>query len=94
VTEQVPDVRVQPGGEKVPPTVSWKLTVPVGVIWVPPALSWTVTVQVVLVVGGILLGLQLTLTETDLGVTWTLTVPDPPPCTASPGYVAAIVVVS
>jgi hypothetical protein len=69
VTEQVPEARVQLVGEKDPPLLSWKLTVPVGATWGEGPVSWTMTVQVVVMVGAMSPGLQLTLTETGLGST-------------------------
>lgn len=47
VTEQLPEESVQTAGEKDPPTVAWKLTVPSEVTGEPVPASITVTVQVV-----------------------------------------------
>jgi hypothetical protein len=84
MTEQLPEARVQLAGENDPPLVLWKLTVPVGATGGEGPVSWTRTVQVVVIVGAMNSGLQLRLTETGLGSTCTLVVPDPPLCTESP----------
>jgi hypothetical protein len=59
---------VQIEGEKVPPTVSWKLTDPVGTVPAPDPLSWTVAVHVVDIVGAMSRGSHWT--ETETGCDW------------------------
>jgi hypothetical protein len=85
VTEQLPDESVQVIEENVPPAMlALKVTVPVGIICVPGPVSLTVTVHMVLPSGRTEFGLQVTETDTGLGVTWTFVVWDPPRCTWSP----------
>jgi len=70
VTEQIPDESVQVMEENVPPEMlALKVTVPVGIICVPDPVSLTVTVHVVVPSGRIEFGLQITETDTCLGVT-------------------------
>ena len=85
MTEQLPFERVHCELENVPALSDVKVTVPVGTMGVPAPVSLTVTVHVVLVSGEIVLGLQVTETDTGLGVTWMFVECEPSPWMASPG---------
>ncbi len=65
---------VQLAGVKLP--VSVKLTVPLGVLFVPVSVSLTVAVQVVGLLTGTVVGLQLTVVAVERLVTVTVVVPE------------------